>query len=162
HINAGPVGYHRSPGLTPIRQLELASNGRGLVGEDTLAAIEKSDERIFDRALDARQLQGIGYKIRFHLHPDVRAELDMGGSAVSITLKSGEVWVFRHEGATSLELQASVFMEKGRLKTRASKQVVLSGVALEYATRIRWTIAKAQDTPDTVRDLRRDDVAELN
>ena len=80
----------------------------------------------------------------------------MGGNAVSMTLKSGEIWVFRQDGAAKLRLEPSVFMEKGRLKARATKQVVLSGTAVAYSTRIQWTLAKAQDTPDTVRDLGRD------
>ena len=158
-IIVGHDGYINSHGLTHIRKLELSINGRGLVGEDTLAAIEKADERAFDKALDKGQLRGVGFKIRFHLHPDVVAELDMGGNAVSMVLKSGEVWVFRHDGAAKLSLEPSVFMEKGRLKARATKQVVLSGTAVAYATRIHWTLAKAQDTPDTVRDLKREDVS---
>jgi len=36
---------------------------------------------------------------------------------------------------------------------RSAKQVVLSGRAMAYATRVRWSLAKAQDTPDVVRDL---------
>ncbi len=78
-----------------------------------------------------------------------------------MALKSGEIWVFRHDGKAKLSLEPSVYMEKGRLKPRATKQVVLTGVAVEYATRICWTLAKAQDTPNSVRDLGRDDSAEL-
>ena len=37
------------------------------------------------------------------------------------------------------------------------KQIVLSGRAMDYATRIRWSLAKAQDTPISIRDLNRDD-----
>ena len=29
----------------------------------------------------------------------------MGGAAVSLTLKSGEIWVFRHDGSTILTLE---------------------------------------------------------
>jgi hypothetical protein len=54
-----------------------------------------------------------------------------------------------------------VFLEKGRLKPRAAKQVVLSGVALDYATRIRWSLAKAQDTPVGLRDLVMDEPDEF-
>ncbi|MDH5797204.1 MAG: heparinase II/III family protein, partial [Paracoccaceae bacterium] len=156
-IVVGHNGYFQSHGLTHIRQLELSASGRGVVGEDTLAAISKADKRRFDKVMDRSKLKGIGFKIRFHLHPDVDAELDMGGTAVSMTLKSGEVWVFRHDGNASLSLDPSVYLENGRLKPRATKQVVLSAVALEYATRIRWTLAKAQTTPDNVRDLERED-----
>jgi len=154
---AGHDGYLKSHGLTHIRQIEVTPNGRAITGEDTLAAIETADEKTFDRMLDRSALQGIGFKIHFHLHPDVDAELDMGGAAVSMALKSGEIWVFRHDGTTKLSIEPSVYLEKGRLKPRATKQVVLSAAALEYATRIRWSLSKAQFTPDAVRDLNRDD-----
>jgi uncharacterized heparinase superfamily protein len=87
------------------------------------------------------------------LHPDVDAKVDLNGSAVSIILKSGEVWIFRHDGTAELSLEPSVYLENGRLKPRASQQVVLSSAAMAYATRVRWSLAKAQDTPDAVRDL---------
>ena len=156
-IVVGHNGYLPSHGLTHIRQLELSASGRGVVGEDTLAAISKADKARFDKVMDKSKLKGVGFKIRFHLHPEARAELDLGGTAVSLTLKSGEVWVFRHDGNASLALEPSVYLEKGRLKPRATKQVVLTAAALEYATRIRWTLAKAQTTPDHVRDLQRED-----
>jgi len=156
-IVVGHDGYLPTHGLTHIRQIELAANGRAIAGEDTLAAIEKSDEHLFDKAQDRLHLQGIPFKIRFHLHPDVDADLDMGGTAISMALKSGEIWVLRHDGAAKLSLEPSVFLEKGRLKVRATKQAVLSASALEYATRIRWTLAKARETPDTVRDLVREE-----
>ncbi len=53
--------------------------------------------------------------------------LDLGGSAVSMALKSGEIWVFRHTGGRSLALEPSVYLEKGRLKPRATRQIVLAG-----------------------------------
>ncbi len=99
--------------------------------------------------------------MRFHLHPEVDATLDMGGTAVSLALRSGEIWVFRFEGRGELMLQSSIYLEKSRLKPRKTKQVVLSGVAMDYATRIRWTLAKAQDTPTVLRDLETGDRAEL-
>ncbi len=152
----GHDGYLSSHGLTHIRRIELATSGRGIAGEDTLAAIEEEDERVFDAALERGGGQGIRFKVRFHLHPDVDAELDMGGTAVSMALRSGEIWVLRHDGVAELSLEPSVYLEKTRLEPRATKQVVLSAVAVEYATRIRWTLAKAQDTPDAVRDLARE------
>jgi hypothetical protein len=80
-----------------------------------------------------------------------------------MALKSGEIWVFRHDGKFNLALEPSVYLETGRLKPRASQQVVLSGRAVEYATRIRWSLSKAQETAIGVRDLNRDelDLAEL-
>ena len=154
---AGHDGYVSTHGLTHVRTIDLAMNGRRLVGDDTLATISADDNKIFDKVLDATRMQGVAFNIRFHLHPDVDAELDLGGAAISMVQKSGEIWIFRHDGIGKLALEPSVFLEKGRLKPRATKQIVLSAKALEYATRIRWTLAKAQDTPAHVRDLERDD-----
>ncbi|MBU2935979.1 MULTISPECIES: heparinase II/III family protein [Pacificibacter] len=154
---AGHNGYVRTHGLTHVRQIDLSADGRGIAGEDTLATITRADETQFDRMMDKLKLQGIPFHVRFHLHPDVDVALDMGGAAVSMALKSGEIWVFRHDGRAKLSVERSVYLEKGRLKPRASKQVVLSAAAMDYATRVRWTLAKAQDTPTTLRDLERDD-----
>jgi uncharacterized heparinase superfamily protein len=158
---AGHDGYVRTHGLTHMRRIEFASDGRGLLGEDTLAAVNLAQQMLFDRAMDREALQGIRFAVRFHLHPEVDAELDLGGSAVSLALRSGEIWVFRHDAVAEMTLAPSVYLEKGRLKPRAAKQVVLTGLALNYATRVRWTLAKAQDTPAAIRDLSRDEDALL-
>lgn len=146
----GFVGTH---GLTHVRRLELATDGRGLVGEDALTAVTPEAEQQFDLVTEQASYQGIPFHIRFHLHPDVHAELNMGGSAVSMVLKSGEIWVFRHSGHAQLTLGPSVYLERGRLSPRATKQIVLSASANEYATRVGWTLAKAQDTPTSIRDV---------
>ena len=52
-----------------------------------------------------------------------------------------------------MTLEPSVYLEKGRLRPRAAKQIVLSGRAMEYATRIRWSLAKTQDTAIALRDV---------
>ena len=57
-----------------------------------------------------------------------------------------------------MSLEPSVYLEKGRLKPRASKQIVLSGHVDAFDAMIGWTLAKAQDTPLAIRDLERDDV----
>lgn len=161
-VVAAHDGYVATHGLTHMRKLELNVSGRELSGEDTLTAVTEADQRAFDTALDGTSLQGVPFTVRFHLHPDVDATLDMGGTAVSLALRSSEIWVFRFEGRGELVLESSVYLEKTRLKPRKTKQVVLSGVAMDYATRIRWTLAKAQETPAVLRDLETDDRAELS
>ena len=146
-------GYRTSHGLTHVRTLDLSQDGRALAGEDLLTILDEADEPRFDRALDAEKLQGIPWAVRFHLHPEVDAALDLGGAAVSMTQKSGEIWVFRHDAEGELRLEPSVYLENGRLRPRATQQVVLSGRAMSYATRIRWSLSKAQDTPTAVRDV---------
>ena len=156
-FQGGHNGFERHFGLTHARTLDLSFDGRTLTGEDMLLAIEDSEKHKFDKAMDALSLGGVGFDIRLHLHPEVDAALDLGGSAVSMALKSGEIWVFRHDGNCELKLEPSVYLEITRLKPRATKQIILSGRAMQYATRIRWTLSKAQETAIAVRDLNRDD-----
>ena len=155
-FQGGHDGFTSTHGLTHARTLEMTFDGRAMAGEDMLLALSDGEKRRFDLALDATKLQGIAFDIRFHLHPEVDATLDLGGAAVSMALKSGEIWVFRHDGAQKLTLQPSVYLETGRLKPRGSNQIVLSGRAMSYATRVRWSLSKAQETAIGVRDLSQD------
>ena len=157
-ILAGHDGYAAGHGLTHMRRLHLSANGRTLSGEDTLGAMDDSERRQFDRALDRTKLRGIRYAVRFHLHPDVDAALDLGGTAVSMALRSGEIWVFRHDGQAEMALEPSVYFQKGRLKPRSTQQVVLTASVTGYAGQISWTLAKAQETPDYLRDIESDDM----
>lgn len=156
-FQGGHNGYVATHGLTHARMLELTFDGRGLAGEDMLLAIDEPDRKRFDKAMDTHKLGGVPFDIRFHLHPEVDAALDLGGAAVSMALKSGEVWVFRSEGLEA-RLEPSVYLETGRLKPRATQQIVLSGRVMDYATRMRWSLSKPQDTAIGVRDLVQDDI----
>jgi uncharacterized heparinase superfamily protein len=160
-VHAAHDGWASTHGLTHARDLALAADGRHLAGIDTLIALNPKGRARFERVLTATGLEGVAFSIRFHLHPDTDSMLDMGGKAVSVALKSGEIWVFRHDSPGQLALEPSVYLEKGRLKPRATKQIVLSGFAAQIETRIGWTLAKAQDTPLAIRDLDRDEDAGL-
>lgn len=149
----GHNGYQSTHGLTHIRTLHMGFDGREVRGEDVLLARTEADKRQFDLMFDKSRLKGIPFSIWFHLHPEVDATLDMNGNAVSLVLKSSEVWVLRFEGPVELTLESSVYLEKSRLSPRATKQVVLSGAAVEYATRVSWSLAKTQDTPTAIRDF---------
>ena len=157
-FQGGHDGFEEIHGLTHARTLELTFDGRGLAGEDMLLAMEDPAKRRFDRSMDEIRLTGVPFDVRFHLHPEVDATLDLGGAAVSMALRSGEIWVFRHDGKFNLSLEPSVYLETGRLKPRATQQIVLSGRAVEYATRIRWSLSKAQETAIGIRDLNRDEI----
>ncbi|NUH65384.1 heparinase II/III family protein [Sulfitobacter sp. S0837] len=156
-FEGGHDAYLRSHGLTHARKLDLTFDGRGLTGEDMLLALAPAEKRRFDKVLKAIPLKGVPFDIRFHLHPDVDATVDLGGSAISMALKSGEIWVFRHDGTHNLSLEAGVYLEGTRLKPRAAQQIVLTGYAMNYATRVRWSLSKAQETAIGVRDLSIDD-----
>lgn len=159
-IEAAHDGYRAAYGLTHVRIVELSRDGRALTGEDILTTLENADEPLFEAALDRTEDGRLDWSVRFHLHPEVEPVLYRGGEALSLTLKSGEIWVLRQEGADEMRLEPSVYLENGRLRPRATKQVVLSGRAMSYATRIRWSLAKAQETPVAIRDVA-DDLADL-
>lgn len=152
HVLAGHNGYGATHGMTHLRDLHLSMDGRILSGEDTLGAMSGPDRKTFERLQERTGFQGIAFDIRFHIHPDVDATLDMGGNAVSMALKSGEIWVFRHDGVGELALEPSVYLESGRLRPRAARQIILSGLVTDFACQLGWTLAKAQDTPAAIRD----------
>ena len=156
-LEAGHNGYVRDYGLTHVRKLELSFDGRSLVGEDMLFAIDDADKETFEAALDKTALKGLPFNVRFHLHPDVDVSIDMGGNAVSLALMSGEVWLLRADDA-DIVVEPSVYLEKTRLKPRATKQVVLKGRAKTYVSRLRWSMSKPQETPVGVRDLTQNDL----
>lgn len=145
-------GYVPTHGLTHVRRLDLSADGRALIGTDSLAALEKPAQRSFRQMIEMAAPDGLAFSIRFHIHPDVECAMDMGGTAISLVPRSGEVWVFRSAGA-EMTLENSVYMDSTRLKPRASRQIVLAGRARDLATEVYWTLAKAQDTPTSMRDV---------
>lgn len=146
-------GWLSSHGLTASRSLTLSHDGRRLSGVETLTALTADARRRFQDLMTSRAMTAAGFAVRFHLHPDVDATLDMADTAVSMVLRSGEIWVFRFNGPATLVLEPSAYLEKGRLKPRPCTQIVLRGHARDYETRIGWTLAKAKDTPLAIRDL---------
>ncbi len=146
-------GWVQSHGLTASRSLTLAHDGRRLSGVEALTALTAEARRRFEDVMTQTAMEGARFAIRFHLHPDVDATLDMGGAAVSLVLRSGEIWIFRFSGPADLGLQASVHLENGRVNPRPCTQIVLQGQARGFETRVGWTLAKAKDTPLAIRDL---------
>jgi uncharacterized heparinase superfamily protein len=152
-IHLSHDGWLKTHGLSASRSLTLAHDGRRLSGVEALTAMTVDARRRFDAVMAASRMEGAGFAIRFHLHPDVAAELDPSETAVEMELRSGEVWHFHYSGPVTLGLEASAYLEKGHLDPRPSTQIVLRGHARSFETRIGWTLAKAKDTPLAIRDL---------
>lgn len=158
HLSLTHDGWSAAHGLSHTREFWLTPDGRKLAGLDRMAALTDAEKLRLGRVLSDHWVEGIGLSARFHLHPDVDATLDLGGKAVSLALKSGEIWVFRHDGRATLTLEPSIYLEKSRLRPRQTHQIVLTCRAREEETRIGWTLAKAQDTPLAIRDVEQDDL----
>ncbi|GAB5449407.1 heparinase II/III family protein [Gymnodinialimonas sp.] len=136
-------GWRRTHGLVHLRSLTLEDHGNLLRGEDGLAALDGHDRDRFTRV--NRNLPsdvGLRFAARFHLHPDVLVELDMGGAAISLTLPTDEVWVFRHGGEAKLDIMPSIYFDTTRLKPRATKQIVLTSRVRGYGAAVSWSIAR--------------------
>ncbi len=144
-------GYVASHGLTHIRQVFLDLDGRGLWGEDAVVVADPRHQDRLDRALGAAGRR-LPVRVRFHLHPDVEAT-EEDEATVRLTLRSGEEWIFRPTGPAEMSLEASVHIDATLPAPRPARQIVLSFAAGESATRVSWTLAKAPQTPDAVRDL---------
>lgn len=158
-VGAAHNGWQGALGLTHARTLDLTLDGRALTGEDLLVALGERDKMRFAGYL-AEHPKGAHWAIRFHLHPKVVARLDPTGKSVHLALLSGEKWVFHADGAEEIALKPSAYLESAGGRPRESTQVVLSGHAMAYATRVRWSLAKAQETPNALRDLGPDPTGE--
>lgn len=151
-MGAAHNGWRRTHGLMYARTLDLTLDGRALTGEELLIALSEEDRTIFARAR-ADTGGAVAFSVRFHLHPEAEAELSAARDMVRLALKSGEVWELTQDGADAISLQPSVWLEPGRAEPRATLQVVLSGRAMDYATRVRWALAKSAETPSVLRDF---------
>lgn len=149
-LEASHDGYAEGHGLLMGRALELTVDGSGLSGEEVLLADTPQQRAQFDRIAKGG---GIGFVLRFHLHPDVAVQLDVDQAVVYLTLPSNEVWAFRHDGGAKLTVEPSVYLDPEAVRPTATKQVVLTGRAMAYATRVRWSLAKTTESLTGLRDL---------
>ncbi len=120
-------GYDRPFGLIHHRRLYLAAGGDDLRGEDRLA---------YSRGSAPPR----PFKLRFHLHPEVRVSLATGGEQVIITTRKSGAWILRANGAV-FGLEPSVYLgAEGEI--RRAQQVVLSGETQESVTTIKWALRR--------------------
>jgi hypothetical protein len=91
--------------------LELSLDGRRLDCEDILIALDDAAKRRFDARMDDASLSW--HRIPFDppstCTPTSMPPWRLGGAAVSMALRSGEVWLFRYEGRVGLSLEPSVY-----------------------------------------------------
>lgn len=111
------LGGDERDGPRYIRRFFLTATGDNLRGEDRLVGAPP--------ALVA------GWRLRFHLHPGVKASLARDGRSVILALPSREGWRFR-TNSPALRLERSVYCGEGGLPV-ACEQIVLAPSGLEPA-----------------------------
>lgn len=124
------LGGGERDGPRYIRRFFLTADGDSLRGEDALIA--------------APAALAAGWRLRFHLHPGVKASLARDGRSVILALPSREGWRFR-TNCPALKLERSVYCGAGGLPA-ACEQIVLSPGGLEAASPgdmvIKWAFRK--------------------
>lgn len=136
-------GYAASHGLLHERRIFVESRGREARGEEILSVTDARARTIFDRVARGRELV---VAARFHLHPDVAAELDPYGDQVTLTLPSREIWAFRAAGGT-LDLEDSVLFDPMAARPVATKQMVVRAGVVEYLGQITWSFGRVSEAP---------------
>jgi len=141
-VRATHDGYANSHGLTHFRQVSIVNNGTEIRGLDELKSETSHDRYRFSKVAKGIERKLIPFNLHFHIHPDVIAKLDLNGTAISLTMPNDEIWVFRADSG-SFELQRSSFMDRDRLRPRATKQIVVSSRVLNYEGRVTWTLTRS-------------------
>ena len=105
-----------SDGPPHVRRLYLDAGGAGLRGEDSL----------FGASLDLLST----WRLRFHLHPSVKASLARDGKSVILALSNKEGWRFRSNLKT-VALEKSVYLGANG-QHQSTEQIVLSGAPVDH------------------------------
>ncbi|MBY0421821.1 MAG: heparinase II/III family protein, partial [Parvularculaceae bacterium] len=117
-------------GPRALRRLFLSAAGDNLRGEDTLIAPPAA--------------LASSWRIRFHLHPDVKASQARDGKSVILSVGAREGWRFR-TNAPEMRLERSVYLGRGQMP-QPTEQIVLSPGALEPADAgdmlVRWAFQR--------------------
>jgi uncharacterized heparinase superfamily protein len=136
-------GYVQSHGLLAERRLFLDARGAEARGEDILTVADARARSRFEAAASGGRL---GFAARFHLHPDVRAELDPVRQHVLLTLPSEEVWMFRAAGG-SMDLEDSVFLDPAQAAPLRTQQMVVRAEVVGYLGQVTWSFGRVAEAP---------------
>lgn len=143
-LEACHTGYRDAYGLMYNRMLELSSNGRVLSGSDRFSCQDSKNKMAFDAEARNRETGDVPIVLRFHIDVDVEAELDLGGTAISLQLPNNEIWVFKASVGV-LTLEDSVHFVSDRLKPRATKQIVVTSRVVNYEGVVNWMLTRLED-----------------
>jgi len=135
------TGYQKTLGLVYNRCLSLDAGGNTISGQERFYCQDKADRKRFDQVLTGAGAVGIPVAIRFHVAPDVDVSLDLGGKAVSMAMKNGDIWILKADRG-EMDVFDSVHFEIDRLKPRATKQIVVYSGVVDYEDAVNWTLTR--------------------
>ena len=133
-------GYSQSHGLIHERQLAVVHSGLEVQGEERFFSHTTAERVRFGGRSDENR--AMPFETHFRFHPDVDVELGLRDSVASIRLQTGEIWLLVAKGG-SMELRDTIFIEQGRLKPRATQEVVVTGRVVDYEGGISWTLTRS-------------------
>lgn len=122
-IEATHDGYVPRFGLIYRRCVRLQEEGDVMCGEEQLTG-----------------RSGAPFAVRFHLHPDIRADLALEGEEVHLSAKSGSSWRFTAAGAR-LSIEESVYVSEDE-HPQPSLQIVLTGQTASSITTLGWELRR--------------------
>lgn len=151
-IQATQNGFEPTHGLVHERRVYLASSGRELGGEDIMTAPEGKARARYTRSVAGAPKLGIMFTLHFHLHPEVDAVIDASYATVTLTMKSGEVWLFRQHGG-DMTLADSLYYEPGQSRPQATRQILVTGRVVQYSGDLTWSMLRIDEGVAGTRDL---------
>lgn len=128
-IVASHDGYRALFGVEHRRSLTLGKTGGWLIGEDQFEAV---NTRRAARMPDA-------FALRFHLHPQIEADVSEDGQTVYLGGLETGVWTFS-AGGLPLAIEESVFFA-GLDGSRRTRQIVISGNFRQTPV-VRWVFVR--------------------
>ncbi len=123
-LEAHHDGWLKPFGAVHRRRLYVSESGEDIRGEDVVEAAQPQP-----------------FALRFHLHPDVDANLQQDGESVLLRLPSGTGWRLRADHA-QLALEESIYL--GGPEPRRAEQIVLT-IGADGPQHVKWAISKVRD-----------------
>lgn len=120
--------------MTHIRRFYLAVRGDDLRGED--------------RLIGATPAIAANWRLRFHLHPGVKASLARDNRSIILALPNKEGWRFRSD-SRNISIERSIYCGAGGLP-QTTEQIVIKSTGLEVETQpdivVRWSFRRMDTT----------------
>jgi uncharacterized heparinase superfamily protein len=133
-LELGHDGWVERFGLRHVRRLYLDIETEELRGEDSFVPAV--------RRTGAKARRFVPFMVRFHLHPDVHAQIARDNKSVLLRTEGDDRGWWLRNDAVEVVLEPSVHYRLGQ--PRRSQQIVLRGQArIAEGARLRWKLSPA-------------------